>query len=179
MMKVIYSNFPIHENDYLNSIFLAGPTPRSPDVKSWRPEALSILSKLKFKGNVFVPEWDKFENKINYLDQVEWEWNALHNAKAIVFWIPRNLKDMPAFTTNVEFGRYTALRTDIIYGRPDQSCKNEYLDWLYAKTQNNTNIFNDLENLLKYTTDKFLTSLELKQKEEKSFKRFLQYLQEE
>ncbi len=32
------------------SIFLAGPTPRSTDVKSWRKEAIEILKKLELRG---------------------------------------------------------------------------------------------------------------------------------
>jgi len=39
---------------------------------------------------------------------------------------------MPAFTTNVEFGRYVG-RKDCIYGRPADAPKNRYLDWLYTK----------------------------------------------
>ena len=42
------------------SIFLAGPTPRSKEVKSWRPEAIRLLKEKGFDGVVFVPE---FENK--------------------------------------------------------------------------------------------------------------------
>ena len=30
---------------YRQSLFLAGPTPRVPDVLSWRPEALQILTR--------------------------------------------------------------------------------------------------------------------------------------
>src|SRR6266511_3357557 len=38
------------------SLFLAGPTPRSADVPSWRPEALNLLRGLGFAGTVLVPE---------------------------------------------------------------------------------------------------------------------------
>lgn len=134
------------------SIFLAGPTPRSKDVKSWRIEAIKILEKLNFNGIVYVPE-DKFEYINEYINQVEWEKKGLTNATIIVFWIPRVLKDMPAFTTNVEFGFWIAKNPNkIVYGRPDDAEKNRYLDWLY-KDQINANIFNSLENTLKYAVD--------------------------
>ena len=37
---------------------------------------------------------------------------------------------MPAFTTNVEFGRYIT-SSKFLYGRPPDSVKNRYLDWMY------------------------------------------------
>ena len=33
-----------------------------------------------------------------------WERIALTDATVILFWVPRKLPDMAAFTTNVEFG---------------------------------------------------------------------------
>ena len=33
-----------------------------------------------------------------------WDREGLIKASVIFFWIPRGLPDMPAFTTNVEFG---------------------------------------------------------------------------
>lgn len=54
---------------------------------------------------------------------------------------------MSAFTTNVEFGYWLHTRK-IIYGRPDNSVKNKYLDWLY-KLDYNKEPFNDLDELLK------------------------------
>ena len=39
---------------------------------------------------------------------------------------------MPAFTTNVEFGYYLCKNPrKVYYGRPDDSEKNKYLDWLF------------------------------------------------
>jgi hypothetical protein len=125
-------------------IFLAGPTPRSPDVKSWRPEALEILDKLNFDGIVLVPE---HKGKFDFLDQVEWEWEGLEGCSRIVFWIPRNLETMPAFTTNIEFGSYVRSGR-AIYGRPDGCPKNDYLDWLYKKVTK-LKPYNDLFKLLR------------------------------
>ena len=144
-MKVIYSDEQL-EFDKVN-IFLAGPTPRSKSVQSWRPEAIKILEKLKFDGIVFVPEHRDWNTKFNYIDQVEWEYKALTSCILVVFWIPRDLETLPGFTTNVEFGRYVN-SGKILYGRPDNCPKNDYLDWLYKKITNNEP-YNSLEKLLK------------------------------
>ena len=64
-----------------------------------------------------------------------------------MFWIPRSLPDMPAFTTNVEFG-YWLHSGKVIYGRPDDATKIKYLDWLYKEDYNKIPI-NDLDELLK------------------------------
>ena len=53
---------------------------------------------------------------------------------------------MPAFTTNVEFG-YWLHTGKVFYGRPKDSRKNKYLDWLYEKDYNQKPIDN-LEELL-------------------------------
>lgn len=131
-----------------NSIFLAGPTPRKKEILSWRPDAIKILNELKFSGIVYVPE-HKQETKedYDYLTQVEWEHTCLENCGVICFWVPRKLPDMPAFTTNVEFGRYVG-KSKVVYGRPDWSEKNNYLDWLYHKITGETPV-NTMENLIK------------------------------
>ena len=41
-------------DDCKNSIFLAGPCPRDNYEDDWRNEAVEILRKLKFKGDVLV-----------------------------------------------------------------------------------------------------------------------------
>ena len=106
-MKIIYSDQK-PEFDML-SIFLAGPTYRSGDEiisdSFWRKDAIKIFEKLQFDGIVFVPEL-KDSLKWNYDNQVEWEFECLENCTVIAFWVPRDLKNLPAFTTNVEFGRY-------------------------------------------------------------------------
>ena len=133
------------------SIFLAGPTPRNENVKSWRKEACKLLEEKGFDGVVYVPEYSDGKPLMDYLDQVEWEREALSNASVIAFWIPRELKEMPAFTTNVEFG-YWIHTGRIIYGRPDEARKNKYLDWLYKKDVKKEPI-NNLEELLIKTID--------------------------
>lgn len=147
-MRVYYSDEPIVEgleNDYDHSIFLAGPTPRSVDIKSWRPKAIQILERMDYKGLVWYPERFKWDN-VNYLDQVKWEKWGLNACKRIVFWVPRSIPDMPALTTNIEFGRYVDSGR-AIYGRPDEAVKCNYLDWMYYDVTGNGHI-NNLETLL-------------------------------
>ena len=134
-MQIVYTGQPIVPHDL--SIFLAGPSPRDKETKSWRPEALKILSLFKFQGVVYVPEYgDNPPTTGPYTFQCEWEWEALHTVKKIVFWIPRDLNVLPAFTTNIKFGFYVS-SGKVVYGRPIGSPKNDYLDWLYEKVTGN------------------------------------------
>jgi hypothetical protein len=114
------------------SIFLAGPTPRRPEVPSWRSEALAILQDLGFAGTVLVPERRDWSASFDYLDQVEWEFAGLEAATILAFWVPRDVDKLPGFTTNVEFGRYVGTRR-CVYGRPEGAAYTCYLDWLYHK----------------------------------------------
>ena len=129
------------------SIFLAGPTPRDDSVLSWRVDACKLIEDIGFDGIVSDPEYSTLKPRGDYLDQVEWEREALSNASVILFWIPRILPDMPAFTTNVEFG-YWIHTGKVIYGRPDDARKIRYLDWLYKK-DTNKDPYNNLVDLLK------------------------------
>ena len=145
-MKINYSDKPVLKGK--KSIFLAGPTPRSLDIETWRIEAIEILKKLGFDGIIYVPEKEFDDRTFNYENQVWWEREALYNASTIVFWIPRS-KDLPAFTTNVEFGYWLSKNNEkVLFGRPDDSEKNRYLDWLY-KTETGKESFNNLDDLLK------------------------------
>ena len=133
------------------SIFLAGPTPRGKEIASWRVDAVKKLEELGFDGVVFVPEYSTWIPKENYVDQANWEREALTEATVILFWIPRSLPDMPGFSTNVEFG-YWMHSKKVIYGRPDGAPKTRYLDWLY-ETDYNEKPFNDLDKLLEYAVE--------------------------
>src|SRR5688500_5811715 len=75
LMNVTFSDQPAQFDH--PTLFLAGPTPRSRDVPSWRPEALDLLRKLGFTGMVLVPERRDWSSKFDYTDQVEWEFAAL------------------------------------------------------------------------------------------------------
>lgn len=128
------------------SIFLAGPTPRDEAVHSWRPYAIKLLREMGFDGVVYVPEYSTGEVLHNYDSQIAWEWKALDNAGAILFWVPRNLETMPAFTTNVEFGYW--VRDDrAFYGRPSSAVLVRYLDSLYKRHHKDRLVYTDLHSL--------------------------------
>lgn len=90
------------------SVFLAGPTPRlGGDVESWRPAAVEALADRWTDPaplTVFTPESRGGVRAEHYDHQVGWETRARAAASAILFWIPRDLRTLPGFTTNVEFG---------------------------------------------------------------------------
>ncbi len=146
-MRVNYANEPVVKGE--KAIFLAGPTFRNSEITKWRIEALEVLSKLNFDGVVYVPEYKEMmmSNDGEYLHQVEWERAALEAATTILFWVPRDLKKLPGFTTNVEFG-YWIHSGKIIYGRPNNAVKVRYLDWLYEK-ECGLKPFDNLEDLIK------------------------------
>lgn len=115
------------------SLFLAGPTPRGADHASWRPEALGLLEELGFDGVVFVPEPADGGWARDYTDQVEWEERGLNMADAIVFWVPRELEGMPAFTTNIEWGAWHD-SGKVVLGSPPGAPKMRYMQ-TYAQKQ--------------------------------------------
>jgi len=152
-MKIYFSDDTSPEVTPKNSVFLAGPTPRDKNIPSWRPKAIELFEKFGFKGTLFVPE-HRINVPFDYLDQVEWERKYLDECSVILFWVPRKLPEMPAFTTNVEFGRYISIAPNrCVYGRPDDADKNKYLDWLYTKEQPNERPCNNLEALVKDAVD--------------------------
>lgn len=124
------------------SIFLAGPTPRDKAVPSWRPEALKLLE--GFNGHIYVPEDSSWSPKFTYDDQVEWEWEGIMTATVVLFWVPRELQTMPAFTTNVEYGMAVPLR-NVVVGWPEDSPKNRYLEKLADRYGHN--VYRRLDDL--------------------------------
>jgi 8-oxo-dGTP pyrophosphatase MutT (NUDIX family) len=89
------------------SLFLAGPTPRTPEVISWRPAALEEIERgWNRPGSlvVFVPEprdevWPEYDH------QRTWELYWGDRCDVVLFWIPRG-PAMPGLTTNDEWGRW-------------------------------------------------------------------------
>eukprot|EP00906_Rhabdomonas_costata_P015437 RCo022193 len=116
-IPVYHEYLEFHELEYLSvyrpldrlpesvrtSIFLAGPTPRTP---SWRTDALRILDNLGYKGAVFFPEPASGQEYLSYVKQVKWEERFLNAADCIVFWMPREAAVLPARTTNTQWGKW-------------------------------------------------------------------------
>ncbi len=146
-MRIIYAKQTIdYEDAAAGSVFLAGPTKRSyspPEIPSWRSIALSILERFGYDGLVLVPEEADGSFHGEYSDQIEWEESALTIANCILFWVPRVLPDMPALTTNVEFGMW-AKSGKVVFGAPEYAEKVKYLRY-YAKKLNIPN-FTRLED---------------------------------
>ena len=122
-MKIIRPDDKI-PTSYDKTIFLAGPTPRSATVESWRPQVCEELKKRGYTGVVFVPERENWKG--NYIDQIKWEDECLNLADCILFWVPRTI-DMPAFTTNVEYGEWFK-SGKIVLGFPEDAEKMRYLE---------------------------------------------------
>jgi ADP-ribose pyrophosphatase YjhB (NUDIX family) len=135
LLEIVY-NRQTPSISFSKSIFLAGPTPRNKNVKSWREEAIEILKNLNYDGIIFSPEDNPDNPEIcfpdyetdpeGYKEQVKWEQKWLSSCDCILFWIPRELSTLPGFTTNVEFGIYYK-SGKISIGAPKDSAKNNYL----------------------------------------------------
>jgi 8-oxo-dGTP pyrophosphatase MutT (NUDIX family) len=130
-MQIVYAHEKAPQT-ITKSIFLAGPTPRSQSISSWRPEALEILACEGYDGVVFVPEPRGGEREKDYIKQVEWEEKHLNMADCILFWIPRELKSMPALTTNTEFGVWQD-SGKVVFGAPLEAEKVRYQHYYAAK----------------------------------------------
>jgi len=131
-LQPLTMNIHYAQQDLPKSIFLAGPTPRSKDVASWRPQACELLKQLGFTGTVLVPELASGAVHDSYDHQIHWEWEALNMATVVVFWVPRDLETLPAFTTNVEFGALIA-SGKVVFGFPEGAPKMRYLEELAAR----------------------------------------------
>lgn len=71
-MYLNFSDMPIKIDKTKKSIFLAGPTLRNDSFNnSWRKIACEILDNLKFDGIVYIPEFSKSENPMDFMNQVE------------------------------------------------------------------------------------------------------------
>lgn len=131
-MRVICPGDEFDSLDARRSIFLAGPTPRDVHGTSWRDEAIGLIDAaglydVSFR-TVFSPEIGNGKWLGDYDGQVGWEHMGLELASVIMFWVPREIQHMPAFTTNVEFGMYMESGR-IVLGYPTDAPKMKYLDW--------------------------------------------------
>ena len=149
-MKIVYS-LEEPPQSFTKSIFLAGPTTRSPETKSWRPDALKFLVDKGYDGVVFVPEnrdktYTDFGDTSPYST---WEHRVLDMSDLILFWVPRNLETLPGFTTNVEFGLYAG-SGKALFG-PPSGVKNRYLNFVADKF--NVPKFESLEDMIDKALD--------------------------
>lgn len=115
MIRAVWAREPIPAGP---SVFLAGPTPTRGVVPSWRPAAIEAIE-AAWTGEaltVLTPESRGGVRAAHYDDQFEWETAARAAASVVLFWIPRDLRSMPGFTTNVEFGH------DVTTGRAVLGC---------------------------------------------------------
>lgn len=67
-MKVVFADQNL-EDLVSPVIFLAGPTPRSTSVKSWRPEAIEYFEEANFDGTLLIPDNKDYD----FIKQIQWE----------------------------------------------------------------------------------------------------------
>lgn len=80
-MKVITAP-ESHENNV--DVFLAGGISNCP---LWQDEVLEKLSNTDYK--IYNPRREGNLNPAQAVEQIEWEYKALHNVKNIIFWFPK------------------------------------------------------------------------------------------
>ncbi|AEM88959.1 nucleoside 2-deoxyribosyltransferase domain-containing protein [Streptomyces violaceusniger] len=131
------------------SVFLAGPTPdKSAPVPSWRPDAVRALA-ARWDGDrplsVLSPESRNGQRADRYETQVDWETAARTAATVVLFWVPRDLRTLPAMTTNVEFGLDVATGRVVLGCPPDcpNPERNRYL--IYVARRHNVPVCTTLE----------------------------------
>lgn len=137
---------------FSKSLFLAGPSPRKPGDANWRTEAIHLLEEVGYDGVVFAPTYrDVPPDHFDYDAQVEWEKKWLNSSDLIVFWVPRDLKELPGFTTNVEYGMWLK-SGKILLGSPPAAEKMTYLNWW--ADQEGVERFSSLKEILSRATEK-------------------------
>ena len=171
-MKIIYAGEEIDRKlgcyTCFPSVFLAGPTPRSSEVKSWRPEAIEEFRSAGYDGKIIIPEPRDGSTWPDYDDNFEWEIEGLTRSHIIMFWIPRCMKTMPALTTNVEFGYCIGLGRTIVLGSPPECPdyrKNRYLEML-CKEESNWSADKSVHKTLKDTVQGVINVFERRKGEE-------------
>ena len=161
MIEIRYETKMEDVNFATPTIFLAGTTVRGnqPHLISWRFEAVKIFKYLNFNGNLIIPEFvNKSESDKHRYELPVWEFKGLINCEVIMFWIPRT-RELIGLTTNHEFGYWMAReRNKVVYGRPDDSYRNTYLDIMWAEDAKAKSaecpIYNTLEKTVAATLEK-------------------------
>lgn len=115
------------------SVFLAGPSPRSKDVQSWREGAVALLRSYNFDGPIVIPEdRDGPSGDFDFDEQVSWEYDGLRGAKVIGFYVPRDMKILPGLTTNDEWG-YWKTSGKCVFAAPQDAQHVKYQFWWARK----------------------------------------------
>ena len=135
-----------------DKVFLAGPTPRELDVKTWRPQMVKKLREAGYEGHILMPEKENPEDGYDYDTQVVWEEKALNAADLIVFWVPRKLDNMPGFTTNIEFGEWMK-SGKILLAHPKNAEKMRYM--VHKAEKYNIPYYNTMEDVAKHVVKQF------------------------
>lgn len=141
-------------------VFLAGPTVRGHQQHlqpSWRFAAIEEFKRLGFEGTLIIPEFtDTSESDKGRKDIPLWEYEGLRCSDCIMFWIPRT-RELIGLTTNFELGYWMREeKYKVLYGRPDDAYRIDYLDILWKKDfevheEGESRIFNSLSDLVKDT----------------------------
>jgi len=135
-----------------DKVFLAGPTPRELDVKTWRPLMVKKLREAGYEGHILMPEKENPEDGYDYDTQVVWEERALNASDLILFWVPRKLDSMPGFTTNIEFG-YWANSGKCVLSYPKNAEKMRYMHMMAEKRD--IPIYHSMKEVAEYVAKKF------------------------
>ncbi len=154
-MNEIRYGTPIKDFDLSNDprIFLAGPTVRGHQQHlqpSWRFDAIKLFREKKFEGSLIIPEFqDLSESDKGRYDLPLWEYEGLKIADSILFWVPRS-RELIGLTTNFELGYWMKDREKLVYGRPDDAYRIDYLDIIWNKDYDersigDSTIYNTLE----------------------------------
>jgi len=152
-MEIIYAQEELPKK-VTKTVFLAGPTLRSghpEDMHSWRNDAVEYFKELEFDGHLFIPEAKDGNYGDNYIDQVEWEEEALNMADLIIFWVPRDLEHLPGFTTNDEWGHWKSFGKTL-FGAPENAEKVRYQ--IHYAEKNGIPVFVDLKDLCIHVVDR-------------------------
>lgn len=147
-IKIVYTGQPIEIIG--PSVFLAGPTPRTSTAPPWRADFIRSLLNAGFRGTIISPEHEHYTENYDYDKQIEWEMEGLQKADMIVFWVPRDLKEMPGFTTNIEFGEWMK-SGKVVLGYPEWAEKMKYMQ--YKAEKFNIPVFHDDNMMCKYIVE--------------------------
>ena len=144
-MNVLRHETPLNRLGHFASprIFLAGPTVRGHQSHlqpSWRYAAIKEFDKRGFEGSLIVPEFaDITVSDKGRCDLPIWEYEGLKIADCILFWVPRT-RELIGLTTNFELGYWMRWREKVLYGRPDNAYRIDYLDILWKKDYEEHNV---------------------------------------